>query len=73
VAVAFRTYGAVAPGPGVVRSDTGLTGAAVLEYDLGSHWAAHATLAFQRNWSNLPQYSYVAFVPTLGIAYLAGF
>ena len=71
--VAFRTYGAVAPGPGVVRSDTYLTGAAVLEYDLGDHWAAQATLAAQRNWSNLPQYSYFAFVPSIGIAYLAGF
>lgn len=72
-ALAFRTYGAVAPGPAVVRSDTFLTGAAVLEYDLGNHWAAQATLAGQRNWSNLPQYSYSAFIPTLGIAYLAGF
>ncbi|HET8725055.1 MAG TPA: tetratricopeptide repeat protein [Anaeromyxobacteraceae bacterium] len=72
-AVAFRTYGAVAPGPAVVRSDTLLTGSAVLEYDLGNHWAAQASLAAQRGWSNLAQYSYSAFIPTLGIAYLAGF
>ena len=71
--LAFRTYGAVAPGPGVVRSDTNLSGAAVLEYDLGNHWAAQATIAAQRSWSNLPQYSYFAFVPSIGIAYLAGF
>ncbi len=71
--LAFRTYDAVAPGPGVVRSDTYLTGAAVLEYDLGRHWAAQATLAAQQNWSNLPQYSYFAFVPGVGIAWLAGF
>ncbi len=72
-AVAFRTYGAVAPGPAVVRSDTLLSGGAVLEYDLGNHWAAQAGLAAQRSWSNLPQYSYSAFIPTVGVAYLAGF
>ena len=72
-ALAFRTYDAVAPGPGVVRADTNLTAAAVLEYDLGNHWAAQAGFAAQRSWSNLPQFSYTAVIPSVGIAWLAGF
>jgi tetratricopeptide (TPR) repeat protein len=69
----FRTYGAVAPGPGVVRSDTYLGGAALAEYDLGNHWTVQATLGARKAYSNLPQFSYFAFVPSVGIAYLAGF
>jgi hypothetical protein len=72
-ALGFRTYDAVAPGPGVVRSDTYLSGAAVAEYDLGNHWALQASLGVRKAFSNLPQYSYVAFVPSLGIGYMAGF
>ena len=71
--LAFRTYGAVAPGPNVVRADTYLTGAAVVEYDLGTHWTIQATLGARKAYSNLPQFSYFAFMPTVGVAYLAGF
>jgi Flp pilus assembly protein TadD len=71
--LAFRPYGAVAPGLGVVRSDTYLTGAAIAEYDLGNHWTIQASLGARKAFSNLPQYSYFSFVPTLGVAYLAGF
>jgi tetratricopeptide (TPR) repeat protein len=71
--IAFRPYGAVAPGPGVVRSDVYLTGAALAEYDLGSHWTVQAMLGVQKAFSNLPQYSFFSFVPTVGVAYLAGF
>ena len=71
--LAFRPYGAVAPGPGVVRTDTYLTAAAFAEYDLGNHWAVQAMLGVQKAFSNLPQYSYFSFVPTVGVAYLAGF
>jgi tetratricopeptide (TPR) repeat protein len=69
----FRTYGAVAPGPGVVRTDTVLSGAALAEYDLGNHWAAQVSLAVRQAFSNLRQFSSVAFAPSVGIAYLAGF
>jgi len=72
-AVGFRTYGAVAPGPGVVRSDTSITGTALAEYDLGNHWTVQASLGARKAFSNLPQYSYCAFVPSVGIGYLAGF
>lgn len=73
VSLAFRTYGAVAPGPGVVRLDTYLNGAALAEYDLGNNWALQASIGVRNAKSNLPQFSYFAFVPTVGIAYLAGF
>jgi Flp pilus assembly protein TadD len=71
--LAFRPYQAVAPGLGVVRSDTYLTGAAIAEYDLGNHWTVQASLGARKAFSNLPQYAYFSFVPTLGVAYLAGF
>ncbi len=71
--LAFRTYGAVAPGPGAVRKDVYLTGTASLEYDLGNHWALQATVNAQQSWSNLPQFTWLQVVPGLGIAYLAGF
>lgn len=69
----FRTYGAVAPGPGVVRVDTSLSGAAGLEYDLGAHWALQATLTAWQSWSNLPQFTWLQVVPSVGVAWLAGF
>jgi tetratricopeptide (TPR) repeat protein len=71
--VSFRTYGGVAPGPGVRRSDTYLTGAALLEYDLGSHFTLQGSVTAQQAWSNLPQFTYFAVVPSVGVAWLAGF
>ncbi len=69
----FRPYRGAIPGQGTTRFDTLLAGAALAEYDLGNHWAAQLSVAPHTTLSNLSEFSYFAFVPTLGIAYIAGF
>ena len=69
---AFRTYGAVAPGPGTVRADTYLDGAAVAEYYPSLQWTLWVSLTARRALSNVPQYDYTSIAPTIGVSFATG-
>ncbi len=68
----WRAYLGVDPYLGAVRSDTYLDGAVRGEVDLWDRWTLQLSLAAQRAWSNIPDFSYVKIFPTFGIAYTIG-
>jgi tetratricopeptide (TPR) repeat protein len=71
-ALAWRGYDTFDPALSARRRDVVLDLAALAETDLGDRWTLRATLAFRRDASSVPDFTYSKLVPMVGIGYTVG-